>query len=90
MLTGLVRQFGVPLDTNSSDREVFAYLDLVSHSLWREHPAWADPVRQLVRDASLHYLVMSAPMVANVAWSFGRVLELAEEHPNAVESGSID
>jgi hypothetical protein len=90
MLTGLGRQYGVRLDTNGGDREIFAYLDLVSHSLWREHPARADPARQLVRDAGLHYLVMSAPMIANVAWSFGRVLELAEEHPNAVKPGNID
>lgn len=85
MLVGLVRHYGLGLDTAGGDRETFAYLDLVSHSLWREQPAHADPARRLVRDANLHYLVMSVPFVENIAWSLGRVLELAEEHPNSVK-----
>lgn len=89
MLTGLVRQHRLGLDTTTGDREVVAYLDLVSHSLWYDHRPQADLARRVIRDASLHYLVMSPQMVANVAWSFGRVLELAEEHPNGVRPGTL-
>ena len=88
LLVGFVRQYGLGLDVASGDREILAYLDLVSHGLWQDHPAQADPARRLIRDAGMHYLVVSPPVVENVAWSFGRVLELAEEHPNRVKPES--
>jgi hypothetical protein len=87
-LVGLIRRYGFPLDPNSGDSEVIAYLDLVAHGLWRDSPGEADPAHRVVREARMHNLVVSAAGLGNLAWSFGRVLELAKEHPNAVQRES--
>jgi hypothetical protein len=83
MLVGFGREFGLPLDTETGGREIVAYLDLVSHGLWCCHPPQADSARRVIQGAGMHYIVMSASVLDNVAWSVGRVLELAGEHPDA-------
>lgn len=84
-LTGLMRSYGsIQLNPKGGDSEVIAYLDVVAHGLWRDQPGQADPAHRVVREARMHNLVVSAAVLGNIASSFARVLELAEEHPNAV------
>jgi hypothetical protein len=89
-LVGLVRQFDVALDTSTGPHETLAYLDLVSHGIFRAHPARADPARRIVRDAAVHYIVVSSAVLNNVAWALGRLLELAPEHPRGPGAGAAN
>lgn len=85
-LRGLVIDFGLDLDIeHAGAQETVAYLDLVAHGLVRQHPARADPARRVIEEAGLHYVCASAAILDNMAWALGRLLEIAPEHPNAIE-----
>lgn len=79
-LTGLIRSFSMPLDPGTGAREVVAYLDAVSHGLFREHPSRADPARAIVEGAGQHDVVMSAAVLDNVAWALASLVDVVPEH----------
>jgi hypothetical protein len=89
-LVGLVREFGLNLETEVGAHETVAYLDLVSHGILRSHPGRADPARAIVEQAGVHNIVMSAAVLDNIAWAVGGLIELVPEHPNAVGGNTSD
>jgi hypothetical protein len=83
-LTGLIRAFSIPLDPGTGAREAIAYLDAVSHGLFREHPGPADPARRLAEEAAQYDILMSAAALDNIAWALASLTEVVPEHPSAV------
>lgn len=82
-LRGLIRAFSIPLDPGTGAREAVAYLDAVSHGLFREHPGRAGPARTLVEDAAQYDVVMSTATLDNIAWALASLIEIVPEHPSA-------
>jgi hypothetical protein len=80
-LTGFNRTFGVALEPGGGADEAVAYLDLASHSIYRDHPGQADPARDIVEEARVHHLPMSAPVLDNIAWAVTGVMSVTPRRP---------
>lgn len=79
MLRGLVRPYGIALDTETGDVEMITYLDFVSHSLYAVSRDEFDRARAVVAEAAAHDLVVSLPFLATVDQALAALIALAPE-----------
>jgi hypothetical protein len=83
MLRGLVRRYGIALDTETGDVEMITYLDLVSHSLYPVSPGEFDRARAVVAKAARHDLIVSLPFLATVDRALAALIALTPENPSS-------
>jgi hypothetical protein len=78
-LTGLNRKYGTSIDPGDGAHVAIAYVDLASHTIFRDAPGMADPARKIVMDAGVHHIVVSRAVLDNIAWAAARLIELTPD-----------
>jgi hypothetical protein len=81
LLTGFNRKYSLNLDTGGRD-EPFAYLDLVSHSLYElGRFGDFDTARRVVEDARLFHLTVSPRLIRNTDVALASLIDAAKVDP---------
>jgi hypothetical protein len=83
MLRGLVRRYGIALDTETGDVEMITYLDFVSHSLHAVSLSAFDGARAVVAEAARHDLIVSLPFLVTVDQALAALIGLVPENASS-------
>lgn len=82
LLSGLIRRYGLSFDPGDGEREVIAYLDVISHALFGVAPADFDSARVVVERASMHDLVVSRELLSNADAALASLVDLIPPNPS--------